>query len=547
MLKFPAKGPSTLTRLLSFPLLFAGSLAVAQPAPDPTPPPAPAAATAPAATAPATSPAPPKQEPAQILPAVIPTIPEPPPAGEHEPGEIQPHRTEPGLPPPPPKQGMVPKRRFLPHEATPITPAGPIWEPGGPLPGKLTIVPYGVIKGDLFFSFSNNRSGVNTFDSPQFGTLVPDGMSTDLFGASARKTRFGVHAIWPSPPTFLRATSVEAKVEIDFFGGVLNQGVPSYFSLPRLRFAWAAVSWGRTRLVFGQDNILIAPQVPDSMFRIIPQAGGFTGNLFGRYPQVRVEGSTSGKVRFIWSGGFLANVLNDGLSISDSQINLFRRPQGGEFSLSPMVQAHFGIGGEIDKKPWTVGLGGHYARRNTQVYSVACAAGATCPPTALTETPDGNNASDGWAVSLDALIPLHRTLVLKGEVWIGDELEALAGGINQGLNLTRGGPNSVVTSVNGSVRAAGGWVELLWNPIPWLQVSTVFLGDDPFDDTLSAAANTRLKILSSYNWVAIELLRGFFVGVEYDYIRTDVRTGQAASPELTLESHFLSLNNVFSF
>lgn len=539
---------SNLIGLLSLPLLFTSSFVFAQPAPAPAPPPAPDAATAPAA-----SPAPRKEDPGQTPPAVVPTPPvpavehEPAPAGEQEPGEIHPHRTEPGIPPPPSKKGMVPKRRFFPHEATPITPAGPIWEPGGPLPGKLTIVPYGVIKTDLFFSFATDRSGVNTFDSPQFGTLLPDGMSTDLFGASARKTRFGVHAIWPTAPSFFRATSVEAKVEIDFFGGVLNQGVPSYFSLPRLRFAWAGISWGRTRLVFGQDNILIAPQVPDSMFRQIPQAGGFTGNLFGRYPQVRLEGSTSGTVRFIWAGGFLANVLNDGLSISDSQINLFRRPQGGEFSVSPMVQAHFGIGGEIDKKPWTVGLGGHYARRNTQVYSVACPAGQTCPPTALTETPDGNNASDGWAVSLDALVPLHRTLVLKGEVWIGDELEALAGGINQGLNLTRGGPNSVVTSVNGSVRAAGGWVELLWNPIPWLQVSSVFLGDDPFDDTLSAAANTRLKILSSYNWFAIELLKGFFVGLEYDYIRTDVRTGQAASPERTLESHFLSLNNVFIF
>lgn len=539
---------SNLIGLLTLPLLFTGSFVLAQPAPAPTPTQPPDAA-----TAPAVSPAPRKEDPGQSPPAVAPTPPvpaaehEPAPAGEQEPGEIHPHRTEPGVPPPPSKIGMVPKKRFFPHEATAITPAGPIWEPGGPLPGKLTIVPYGVIKGDLFFSFSTDRSGVNTFDSPQFGTLVPDGMSTDLFGASARKTRFGVHAIWPTAPSFFRATSVEAKVEIDFFGGVLNQGVPSYFSLPRLRFAWAAVSWGRTRLVFGQDNILIAPQIPDSMFRQIPQAGGFTGNLFGRYPQVRLEGSTSGKVRFIWAGGFLANVLNDGLSISDSQINLFRRPQGGEFSLSPMAQVHFGVGGEINKKPWTVGLGGHYARRNTQVYSVACPAGQTCPPTALTETPDGNNASDGWAVSLDALVPLHRTLVLKGEVWIGDELEALAGGINQGLNLSRGGPNSVVTSVNGSVRSAGGWVELLWNPIPWLQVSSVFLGDDPFDDTLSAAANTRLKILSSYNWFAIELLKGFFVGLEYDYIRTDVRTGQAASPERTLESHFLSLNNVFIF
>ena len=73
MVKYLAAGRPKLTCLLSLPLLFAGSVALAQPAPDPAPPPVPSAAPVPAAPVPPASPEPPKEGPAQSLPAVIAT------------------------------------------------------------------------------------------------------------------------------------------------------------------------------------------------------------------------------------------------------------------------------------------------------------------------------------------------------------------------------------------------------------------------------------------------------------------------------------------
>lgn len=424
------------------------------------------------------------------------------------------------------------ERRFFPHKATPIGRAGPDFEPGDVLPGKLKVTPYGVIKGDIFWEVgSNNRSGLNSFDVPTFGVVLPPNSVVNVYGASARKTRFGLHVLWPTPPSFFKATSIDAKVEIDFFGGVFGQSVFSYFSIPRLRFAYAAVSWGRTRLVFGQDNIIIAPQIPESLFRIITQPLGASGNLFGRFPQVRLEGSTKGKVSFIWAGGLLANIQSDGLNLPDpTTFALFRQPQGGELAVSPAVQGHIGIAGKAwGDKPWTVGISGHYARRRTRVFD------------ATTGAPNSTRGTNGWAGAFDVQVPLHRTLVLKGEVWVGDELEAYTGGSNQGLRVTRNAAG-LVTGVGGAIRSMGGWGMINFNPIPWLQIGSVFGADNPIDSTLPALpTDSRARVMTLYEWVSVEVAKGYLIGFEYDYIHTNQRSG------LVLGSHIYSVNGLLYF
>jgi len=101
-----------------------------------------------------------------------------------------------------------------------------------------------------------------------------------------------------------------------------------------------------------------------------------------------------------------------------------------------------------------------------------------------TETPTGASLArdfDSYAAGLDVTLPLYKNLVnLRGEIWAGQNLSDVRGGILQGINATTGR----------EVEATGGWVELGLRPHPRFSFHAGLSVDDPDDGDLAGLSIT---------------------------------------------------------
>ena len=94
--------------------------------------------------------------------------------------------------------------------------------------------------GLLVTNFYVNSLPVQNQDSPFAAVLG----GASAFGASARQSRFGVTASSKSVAEVLHANTVDAQLEIDFFGGYYPANNQTFYApLPRLRLFFGSVSF----------------------------------------------------------------------------------------------------------------------------------------------------------------------------------------------------------------------------------------------------------------------------------------------------------------
>lgn len=93
----------------------------------------------------------------------------------------------------------------------------------------------------------------------------------------------------------------------------------------------------------------------------------------------------------------------------------------------------------------------------------------------------GIAGEDEWTSTifgLDLVLPITEDLSLKGEVWSGENLDDLRGGIGQGINATTGD----------EIAAFGGWAEISYALSDTTRIFAGYSIDDPDDDDLDTNA-----------------------------------------------------------
>ena len=280
-------------------------------------------------------------------------------------------------------------------------------------------------------------TGLVTFPD---GTMQKAGTIHDTI-FTARQSIFGF-TFEPAKTTSGEWTP-SALVEFDFFGSRPSDGLQPQgrvFNQPRLRKGYLQLQKDTWKILAGQDDIIISPLDPVSLSHVAVPLGATAGDLWGRFPQVRVEKTaTHGDFSTLLQLGILRPDFGDprlgDLPASGSSVDSVSSGFG-ERASQPFYQARVALSHPLAGSTATLGIGGHYGREKL---------GAT-------------RNLDSWAFAFDFNIPVVSRVTLRGEGFVGSNLVPFQGGVLQGVAFV---PATTTTpAVFHKIGAGGGWGEL---------------------------------------------------------------------------------------
>jgi hypothetical protein len=284
-----------------------------------------------------------------------------------------------------------------------------------------------------------------------------------------RLTRFGVDLDGGQVASL--DAKVTGKIEVDFYNNSLQPQSESRAAL-RMRHAYVKLAWDSIFLLCGQTNDVISPIFPVINNDLVMWGAG---NLGDRRPQIRVEyGRGPDNSRFIAQGEIGLTGANDNSDL-DSPGTFGAGYRDGETSGLPTVQARLAYRFGRKEKPMEMGVWGHTAKEE--------------PDTSF----NGENEFDSNAVGLDALIPIGSRFTIKGELWQGENVDDVRGGIFQGINRTTGE----------EIEAKGGFGEIGFQLTDHCVLYAGYSTDDPEDDDVGSggrAANKIWYVASHWNY-----------------------------------------------
>jgi hypothetical protein len=300
------------------------------------------------------------------------------------------------------------------------------------------------LTGLILFNAFSNAGVVDNSELPTLALPRQPGYSHGSAGAAMSQTLIGLEA---TGPAFGGARS-SAAVSMDFFGGATTNsyGYSSTSGLVRMRQTQISLDWRKTTVEAGYTGPLISPQSPTSYATVAEPGFSASGNLWTWSPQVRVEQrfqlsedhsiGVEGGLLYPQSPSYTSGQLV-------SPVEASRHP-GYEGRLSYRSKAT--VAGT--HRPLTLGIGGYSA---SQYYS-------------------GATNIHSWAATADWQIPLVKWFEFTGELYRGNALGGLGGGIYKdvliGTNVITGLPQT-----NG-VETVGGWSQWKvrfarhWRPMP---------------------------------------------------------------------------------
>ncbi|HSL83747.1 MAG TPA: hypothetical protein VLF66_13310 [Thermoanaerobaculia bacterium] len=284
-----------------------------------------------------------------------------------------------------------------------------------------------------------------------------------------RLTRFGVDLDGPVLDP-LGGARLGGKLEIDFQnGGRESRAVPRY------RHAYLTLGWEHSTLLVGQTCDLIYPLYPEVNADTLMWNAG---NLGDRRAQVRWTFDPAGTgLTFAAAAGLTGAVDSqdlDGDGVRD-----------GEDSGVPNLQARLGWSRSVGGGDLAFGLWGYTAREEVQV------------------PVSGETEFESFAAGLDFSVPLPGSLTLRGELWTGENLSDVRGGIGQGVNAATGR----------EIASRGGWAELGWKSGGPYSLYTGATLDDPDDDDLRPG--DRSENSAWYLVQRLDFTGAFRVGLDY--------------------------------
>jgi hypothetical protein len=350
---------------------------------------------------------------------------------------------------------------------------------------------YGFLRLDAIYDDSRpNNTQVPAFirseDPAAPGAIASERNSEDLT-IHPRLTRFGIDFTGPQIAA-LSGAKTTGKAEIDFY----NTPSSESRNAPRMRHAYLKLTWDELSFLAGQTSDVISPIFPVVNPDFVMWGAG---NLGDRRPQFRGEWLPKfGPGNFTLQTEIGLTSADDGQDLDPAVSGGFR---DGESSGRPTLQARVAYGYPLwEKQKVELGLWGHRAWEET-------------------DTPIGSNLErefDSEAVGLDLTVPLYKDIAwLKGEIWTGQNLSDVRGGILQGIN----------TATGREVDASGGWLELGVRPMKSFSLHAGHAVDNPDDGDLAGASIPgRAK-----NSIWYGAIRGYFdpieVGMDYLNWTTD--------------------------
>lgn len=313
------------------------------------------------------------------------------------------------------------------------------------------------LTGLVLLNLFRNNGGVNNQDVPSYASATSPYGVAPTFGATMRQSEFGLQVFGPK----LFGANTSGEVNLDFGGGFpagqldgLNTGVV------RMRTADMHLDWENTSLIAGQDGLFISPNSPTSFASLLVPGFGYSGNLWGWIPQVRVEHrfDLTPDENLSISAGILDNVTGEYAYAAQ------RLPQAGESSGQPAYAVRTGFTKKLDGKSLSFGASGYYSRQNWGY-------GWTV---------------DGWAALADWRIPLPAKFELSGEFYRGRAIGGLGGGIGQSV-LYSGSPTNPYSGFL-PLNSTGGWSQLKFAANSRLEFNGAFGIDNPFASDIHAFA-----------------------------------------------------------
>jgi hypothetical protein len=253
----------------------------------------------------------------------------------------------------------------------------------------------------------------------------------------------------------LGGPAITGKIEVDFFNNGL-QGQSESRAALRMRHAWLKMAWGQFSVLGGQTNDVIAPIFPIVNADLVMWGAG---NLGDRRPQLRMEYAPPAA-----ENGLIVQT-EIGLTGADDNADLdspgtygagFR---DGETSGLPTLQARLASRFALGSSRAELGVWAHRAWEE--------------PDTSFA----GENEFDSNALGADLTLPIYKDVVaFKGEIWMGENVDDVRGGIFQGINRTTGE----------EIDARGGFAELSVKCSDRLTAYIGFSNDNPENDDVEA-------------------------------------------------------------
>jgi hypothetical protein len=354
------------------------------------------------------------------------------------------------------------------------------------------------LSGTALFNLFDNRGMVDNQDFPALA-VPPDPLgAAGAFGGSLRQSRIGLEAFGPD----VLGAHTSAKIEFDFAGGFPQANNGSVMGLIRLRTGTMRLDWTNTSIVAGQDYLFFAPLAPTSLAQFAVPALSYAGNLWAWTPQVRVEHRFQldrGESISV-SGGILDSLTGDYPDAGNDLI-----PSWGEQSGQPAFAARAAWSMPMSDRKMTIGFGGYFGR---QFWGF------------------GRNVN-GWAVTTDVTVPLGKRFALTAEVYRGNAVGGIGGGIGQTV-LTSGSlfdPSATVVGLD----SVGGWAQLKYRATPKLEFNAAFGDDNPFAGELRKYSSTYSEYgglftrnVSPFGNFIYQVRSDLLFSVEYRYLRTSM-------------------------
>lgn len=335
------------------------------------------------------------------------------------------------------------------------------------------------------------------YSGPLFSSAVPFFAATDAESKDGewtihpRWTRIGLKAL---PWKVAEDVDVSAVIEVDF----LNGGSESR-PIPRLLHGYGTVRWRTLEFLGGQTSDLVSPLIPSGLETSIMWN---SGNLGDRRAQARLTWtptlSPGVTLRVALAAGMTGAVDGQDLD-ADGRLD-------GLASQAPDIQGLVEVAFPISDREAKIGVAGRYAREKATLPGVS------------------DTVFHSWLASAHLDIPVIEQLRLRGEVFYGQDLDDVRGGIHQGVNASTGQ----------EIHSVGAWVEAMVT-LGFYKLQLGVSMDDPLDDDVPAAGRLRNRAL----WVGntFQVVGPFSVGVGYTLWHTLYK----AAPEgLVHRAHFFS-------
>lgn len=330
------------------------------------------------------------------------------------------------------------------------------------------------------------------------------------FFTSARQSRLGVTATRP-----LGSIKGRAKLEADFYGGFPGAGAAEGFALPRLRVATIGLAGDAWNVTLGQDWVLFAPLLPDTLSHQAVPGWATAGNLWARMWQAQASAHLAvGDGAFDLAGALVAPVDND---VPDPNGYTFAPTAGpGERSGHPQGHVRIAFGHKLaTDKPSVLGVSGFVGRER---YTLE----------------DGSDEDlTGWGAAVDLTLALPGVTLLA-EAFIGQDLAAFMGGVFQGVRKTPGATPEAKPSAVAPIASRGFWSQAIVALGGGIRVALGYGMDDPDDADLGDQRRSRNQALyGTLFWRHAELeLSG-----EVEWLKTELKNaGERSSTVFNLSA-----------